>query len=231
MAEPATPPDPAAPAGEGDGLVLGIDTSTVVTVGLGRGHQVLATATVTDPMAHAEQLAPSVRAVCARADVEVSELDLVVVGLGPGPFTGLRVGVVTARILAFASGARVHGVCTLDVLAAQHRSHATGEFVVASDARRREVYWARYDATGHRLAGPAVGAAESVPRLPTVGPAAALYPDRLAVGDGPRTLDPAALVRYGPLLPGAGSAPLYLRRPDASPPARRKSVLRRPGQR
>ena len=107
----------------------------------------------------------------------------------------------------------------------------SGEFVVATDARRKEVYWARYAGDGTRLEGPAVNAADDVPRLPTVGPGTLLYPDRLEVVDGPATLDPAVLAALGPRLVGAGVEPLYLRRPDAAEPGRRKSVLiRRPGR-
>jgi hypothetical protein len=76
-----------------------------------------------------------------------------------------------------------------------------------------------------------VSVAEEVPRLPTVGPGGALYPDRLDVVDGPRTLDPATLATIGPRLADAGVEPLYLRRPDAAEPGRRKSVLIRRGGR
>ena len=100
------------------------------------------------------------------------------------------------------------------------------EFVVATDARRREVYWAGYAANGQRLGDPQVTPPGEVPRHPTIGPAAELYPDQLCAVTGPRTLDPGALAVYGPALPDAGVEPLYLRRPDAAEPGRRKSVLR-----
>ena len=96
---------------------------------------------------------------------------------------------------------------------------------MATDARRKEVYWARYAADGTRLEGPSVTPADEVPRLPTVGPATLLYPDRLQVAAGPTTLDPAVLATAGPQLTDAGAEPLYLRRPDAAEPGRRKSVL------
>ena len=210
-----------------DQLVLAVDTATVVNVGLARGTEVLAVATVADRMAHAEQLTPLVADTLARAGVRVADLDQIVVGLGPGPFTGLRVGVVTAQILATVAGVPLHGVCSLDVLAAEYAAAGpTGSFVVATDARRREVYWAAYDADGTRLSGPAVDRPDAVPRQPTLGPAGDLYPDQLAVVPGPRRLDPGMMAVHGPALPDAGREPLYLRRPDATEPSRPKSVLR-----
>ncbi len=208
------------------GLVLAVDTSTVVNVGLARGPQVLATASVDDRMAHVEQLTPLIKECVESAGVAMADLDRVVVGLGPGPFTGLRVGIVTAQVLASVLKINFRGVCSLDVLAAQFAAQAGGsDFVVATDARRREVYWARYDATGRRTDGPSVNAPDDLPELPVVGPAADLYPDRLAAIAGPRTLDPGVLAVRGWSLPDAGREPLYLRRPDAVEPTRRKSVL------
>jgi tRNA threonylcarbamoyladenosine biosynthesis protein TsaB len=209
-----------------DRLVLALDTATVVNVGLAQGGQVLAVATVADRMAHAEQLMPLVADVLARAGVRVADLDQIVVGLGPGPFTGLRVGVVTAQILATVTGTALHGVCSLDVLAAEHATAGpAGEFVAVTDARRREVYWARYAADGTRLTGPAVDRPDAVPRHPTIGPAVDLYADQLAAVPGPRHLDPGVMAVRGPDLADAGREPLYLRRPDATEPSRPKSVL------
>ena len=88
------------------------------------------------------------------------DITAVAAGTGPGPYTGLRAGLVTARVLGSALGVPVYGVCTLDVVAAGVASTGTAAgqgFIVATDARRREVYWARYDADGRRLDGPAVG--------------------------------------------------------------------------
>jgi tRNA A37 threonylcarbamoyladenosine modification protein TsaB len=117
-------------------------------------------------------------------------------------------------------------VCSLDVLAAAHTSSGLdGDFVVATDARRKEVYWARYRADGFRVEGPSVSAPEEVPALPTIGPGAALYPDRLTAAPGPQVLDPGILAAGGLQLADAGTEPLYLRRPDAALPGRAKSVL------
>lgn len=217
--------DPAA-ASSFAGLVLGIDTSTTVNVGLARDGQVIDVATVADRLAHVEQLTPLIRQLLAAADVTSAGLDHVVVGLGPGPFTGLRVGIATARVLAWVNSTPLRGVCSLDVLAAEYaRERPPGAFVVATDARRHEVYWARYAADGSRLDGPRVSAPDEVPRLPVVGPGASLYPDRLEAALGPQVLDPGVLASRGLSLPEAGTEPLYLRRPDATEPTRRKSVL------
>ena len=127
-------------------------------------------------------------------------------------------------MLASVLGCGLHGVCSLDVLAAQHERQPT-DFVVATDARRHEVYWARYGPDGVRIGEPQVSMPEALPELPVVGPAADLYPDRLWAVPGPRVLDPGILALTGPGLPDAGHEPLYLRRPDATESVRRKSVL------
>ena len=206
-------------------LVLALDTSTVVNVGLARGDEVLATATVADRMAHVEQLVPLVSECVDAAGIRLADLDQLIVGLGPGPFTGLRVGVVTAQILSVALGLELRGVCSLDILAAQFVTQSRGEFVAATDARRREVYWARYSPGGVRLEQPRVSRPIDVPPLPVIGPAADLYADHLQAVPGPRAMDPAVLATSSPKLPDAGREPLYLRHPDATELTRPKSVL------
>jgi tRNA threonylcarbamoyl adenosine modification protein YeaZ len=206
-------------------LVLALDTSTVVNVGLARGDQVLATATVSDQMAHVEQLMPLVSECLDAAEVRAVDLDQLVVGVGPGPFTGLRVGVATAHVLGFVLGIGLRGVCSLDVLAAQFVGQRPEEFVVATDARRREVYWARYNARSIRVEEPKVSRPADVPRLPVIGPAADIYPDQLLAVPGPRSMDPAVLATTGATLPDTGQEPLYLRHPDATELTRPKSVL------
>jgi tRNA threonylcarbamoyl adenosine modification protein YeaZ len=206
-------------------LVLALDTSTVVNVGLARGAQVLAAATVADQMAHVEQLMPLVSECVDTAGIRLADIDQLIVGLGPGPFTGLRVGVVTARVLGFALGVELRGICSLDVLAAQFVAASRGEFLVATDARRREVYWARYSPDGVRLEQPRVSRPSDVPPLPVIGPAADLYADQLHAVPGPRAMDPAVLATASATLPDAGREPLYLRHPDATELTRPKSVL------
>lgn len=222
-------------------LVLGIDTSADVRVGVARDGHVLARRAVADTRQHVEQLVPLVREALAEAGAGVSDLGLICVGLGPGPFTGLRVGIAAAQTLAMVRRIPLHGVCSLDVVAAA--AGRDDEFAVVTDARRKEVYWARYDADGQRrrgehavrrVDGPHVGPAEALPALPVIGPGATLYADRLGQRprpSGPDAVDAGLLAALGRALPSAGEQPLYLRRPDAVAPTRRKSALVKPVRR
>lgn len=218
-------------------LLLAIDTATsAVTVAVHDGTRVLAEATTVDSRAHGERLAPGVREVLDRVGATCADLTDVVCGLGPGPFTGLRVGVVTARVLAFATGARLRGICSLDALAAS--AGVTGDVLVATDARRKEVYWARYAVSSdavERLDGPAVTRPAELAagwrELPTVGRGPALYPDLFPRAVGPADVSAAALAdlavaRLAAGDPLAETEPLYLRRPDAAPWRVAKSALR-----
>lgn len=230
-------------------LLLAIDTSSAaVTTAVHDGDRVLAESTALDGRRHAELLAPAVEQALAEAGAAPADLTVIAVGVGPGPFTGLRVGLVTARTLALVLDIEVHGVCSLDVVAAaagaSGGSAAGGrgavpdaEFLVATDARRREVYWARYetdDGTPVRVEGPQVSLPAEVPRggLPVVGRGTALYPDVLGPERPPMepsadvlaALAAARLTRGGELL---APEPLYLRRPDAQEPVARKRVLSR----
>jgi tRNA threonylcarbamoyl adenosine modification protein YeaZ len=223
-------------------LLLALDTATpAVTAALYDGSTVLAEAGGSDARRHAELLAPAVAEVLARAGASSSDLTDVAVGTGPGPFTGLRVGLVTARMTASALGLPLHGVSTLDALAAQALEDgavAPGtEFLVATDARRREVYWAAYRADGtsavpQRLTGPSVDRPADVPRdgRPVVGRGAELYADSLGPALAPLDPSAAALARLVVRRLAAGDdlsdvEPRYLRRPDVHEPAGRKSVL------
>lgn len=204
-----------------------MDTATpAITVALHDGSDVLSRAGGEGAMAHGEQLAPYIQAVLRTAGASMADLTDVAVGVGPGPYTGLRVGVVTALTLGSTLGLATHGVCSLDIIAAS--VHSAGDFVVATDARRKEVYWARYSGGGDRLAGPDVARpAELAAQQRDVtfyGRGAALYDDLLD-GAG-RSLDPDAgalaqlvVSRTARELP---LEPLYLRRPDAVPSASAK---------
>lgn len=219
-------------------MLLAIDTATgTVGAALYDGATVLAEVVEHDVRRHGELLAPTILAVLEQAGSEMSEITDVVCGVGPGPFTGLRVGVVTAMVLAHARGLPApRGICSLDALAhAVHLTHSDlPEILVATDARRREVYWARYAlgaAGAHRVQGPEVAAAGTLPEalreLPTVGRGAVLYPEALPhhLPEGPLDVSPGVLADLAVLLiggahPDAATAllppePLYLRRPDA----------------
>jgi tRNA threonylcarbamoyl adenosine modification protein YeaZ len=213
-----------------DGLILGIDTATRVVVGLSDGDQVLARKSFDDARQHVEQLVPLLASMITDAGAELTGLTGIVVGVGPGPYTGLRVGIATARVLGSTLGVPVRGVCSLDVLAAQWLQDGPpeGDFVITTDARRKEVYWARYDATGRRVDGPLVGRPDRVPALPAGGPATLLHTGLRRAAGAPTELDGGILALTGMSLPDAGIEPLYLRSPDAAPPGPRKSVLAHP---
>jgi tRNA threonylcarbamoyl adenosine modification protein YeaZ len=201
-------------------VILAIDTATpAVTAGVVRRDagniEVLAERVTVDARAHAEQLTPNVVGALADAGITVDDLDAVVVGCGPGPFTGLRVGMATAAAYGHALGIPAHGVCSLDAIGID----TTGDALVVTDARRREVYWARYR-DGVRVDGPAVNAPVDVPA------------DAQAVAGSPHHAGLFDLPRLSPVYPTAAGLvrvvadwtaepaallPLYLRRPDAKP--------------
>jgi tRNA threonylcarbamoyl adenosine modification protein YeaZ len=215
-------------------LILGLDTATEsvgAAVLRADSDVVLGRAVHPGPAAHGEQLAPLVSRALAQAGVTPRDLSGIGVGRGPGPYTGLRVGLVHAQVLGLALGIAVHGVCTLDALAAQACSEGvTGGLLVVTDARRREVYWARYDAAGLRVSGPSVGPATDVPdrHLPAVGAGALRYAEQFADPRPPLHPDPAWVARLAARAQLAGEppqlAPLYLRRPDVTAPGARKRV-------
>ena len=143
-------------------MLLAFDTATpLVTVALHDGEDVVVEHTSEQRMKHGEQLAPLIERTMADAGIVRQDLTAIAVGVGPGPFTGLRVGLVTARTLGFVLDIPVYGVCSLDVLALEAVDTGTvsSDFVVATDARRREVYLASYDADGVRLRRPGGGQA------------------------------------------------------------------------
>jgi len=207
-------------------VLLAFDTaSPTVTVALHDGADVVAAASSPAPMKHGEQLAPLVEQVLAEGGARPGQVSEIAVGVGPGPFTGLRVGLVTARTMAHVLGVPVHGVCSLDVLAleAVETGTVSGGFVVASDARRKEVYLASYDAGGTRRDGPVVDRpAVLATGGPVVGEGAELYPEAFPDARGPARPSAAWLARgvVAGRFAVAGPEPLYLRRPDAVAPPR-----------
>ena len=208
-------------------LVLALDTATpTLLAGVARRSadgvvEVHAERAVPSGTRHAELLTPAIRDVLADAGRTLADLDAVVTGLGPGPFTGLRVGIVTAAAIADARGLPVIGVCSLDAV-------GSGARTVVTDARRKEVYWAAYDASGARVQGPDVVRPEAGELTgPFVGDPA--FAERLGAPVTPAEVTTAGLLRAAsPQLADPSSAaplvPLYLRRPDATPPTSFKPV-------
>ncbi|MEU4798190.1 tRNA (adenosine(37)-N6)-threonylcarbamoyltransferase complex dimerization subunit type 1 TsaB [Streptomyces sp. NPDC023327] len=214
-------------------LLLALDTATpAVTVALHDGSSVVAQSSQVDARRHGELLLPAVDRVLAAAGQRLDAVTGIVVGVGPGPYTGLRVGLMTADTFGLALGVPVHGVCTLDGLA-YASGIEDGPFVVATDARRKEVYWARYDNARTRVGEPAVDRpaqlAADVEGLPAVGAGALLYPDVFPDARAPEHVSAAALAALAAEKLAAGEAlleprPLYLRRPDAQVPKNYKVV-------
>lgn len=215
-------------------LLLALDTATpAVTVALHDGTRTVAAFQEVDARRHGELLLPAVDRVLKEAGAALPDVTDIAVGVGPGPYTGLRVGMVTATTFGAALDVPVHGLCTLDGLA--YASGLQEPFVVATDARRKEVYWARYADARTRLGDPAVDRpadiADEVGGVPSVGAGALLYPDafRGVRADGPAHLSAAALASLAAERLASGGEfapvrPLYLRRPDAQVPANYKVV-------
>ncbi|WP_411702908.1 tRNA (adenosine(37)-N6)-threonylcarbamoyltransferase complex dimerization subunit type 1 TsaB [Corynebacterium sp. LaCa142] len=218
--------------------VLAIDTATtaLVTGVVDTESGQITQRVLADTRAHNERLMPTILEVMSEAGVELGALDAIVAGMGPGPFTGLRVGMATAQALADALSIPLHGVCTHDAIAhaalagadAADERDAADAALVATDARRKEIYWATYRA-GQRVAGPDV----SKPgELDVRDVAQVVIPEKLAE-QLPEEL--AALPRSEAALTAEGLVavaqldaepepfvPLYLRRPDAVPPKKQQ---------
>jgi tRNA threonylcarbamoyl adenosine modification protein YeaZ len=224
-------------------LVLTLDTSTpAVTAALSgvvpeRAVTTLASRHEVAVNRHGELLAPMIERVLREANVAPADLDAVGVGLGPGPFTGLRVGIMTAAAMGDALGRPVYGACSLDVIGYSVRSNDFS-FAVLTDARRKQVYWASYDEIGGRIDGPDIGTPAAVAEqlagrvTHVAGSGAMLYREQLTsftVVEGHEYPNAAVLpqlltAKILDRAPGDDLTPLYLRRPDATPPGRPKQV-------
>ena len=168
--------------------VLAIDTSTSRTsVAIIENGTVVYSGYRDGATAHGPSLPALVQ-----EGLAVSDVDQVVVGMGPGPFTGLRVGIAFAQSFALAREIPVRGVCSLDAIATQI---SDDDFIITVDARRKEVYWARYT-NGVRVGQPAVNFPAHVTGAPIH---ADLFPDMVSLVN----------------LKGNITEPIYLRRPDA----------------
>jgi len=205
-------------------IVLGIDTSSDVTsVALVSDETVVCDRQHQDARRHAEILAKLIE------DCLVEPIDAVCCGVGPGPYTGLRAGIVSALALGLALDRPVYGICSLDALALNvARSVQGASFEVGIDARRKETYWGRYDADARRLAGPHIakdwqgyGIGDGLyPRAADIG---LLAIRAITSGEQPLPLEvplaehgtesgeTAAAIAQHTLLP---ARPLYIRRPD-----------------
>ncbi|WP_030451449.1 tRNA (adenosine(37)-N6)-threonylcarbamoyltransferase complex dimerization subunit type 1 TsaB [Herbidospora cretacea] len=230
-------------------LVLAFDTATpAVTAAVHDGTRVLAESTTIDARRHGELLAPAIETVLREAGVTVHDVTAVVAGAGPGPYTGLRVGLITARALSTTLGVPAYGICTLDAIA--YAAGVPGPFTVITDARRKELFWATYADGSTRLDGPRVDKPADVPVERTVV-GARLYLDGVTGPEHPSAGALAALaaVELGRLSPEEAAAaaklpegridsveaaqnrailgppvPIYLRRPDAQIPGAPKKV-------
>ncbi|MGB3603704.1 MAG: tRNA (adenosine(37)-N6)-threonylcarbamoyltransferase complex dimerization subunit type 1 TsaB [Gordonia sp. (in: high G+C Gram-positive bacteria)] len=222
-------------------LVLDTATSAVVTgvveLRADGSARAVAERIVTEQRRHAEVLTTLMREVLAEAGIAGSDLTAVVVGCGPGPFTGLRVGMATGSAYADALGLPAYGVGTLDAINLAAPPLDGGTRLILTDARRREVYWALY-AEGERIAGPDVQAPDNlVEQFGEQPPAELLAEPRFAerfgfagtesVAPTAASLAAAAAERVLTSAPNEMLTPLYLRRPDAVElkDQKRKSLL------
>ena len=230
-------------------VILGIDTSTQVCVGLARGGEAVFSESTGDSRSHVELLMSTVKSVMKTTKTRRSKLTGIAVGMGPGPYTGLRVGIVAAQMLSKALDIPVYHRCSLDVLGVGWAlTYPQGPFIACTDARRKELYWAVYDRHGRRTEGPYVSSCDQIPPLSCVGPGVlAPHADvrvdpfltiKLGVRIDPFEpwprpeevsdivgIDAGLLAAYVHELPDAGPEPLYLRHADADEPGKAKSVL------
>ena len=175
-------------------ITLAIDTSTNRTsVAVINGESLIWSESHEGASEHTESLIKLIN----EAMKQIKNIDQVIVGMGPGPFTGLRAGIAFAQSFAFGRGIPCHGVCSLDAIATQFTD---SEFIVATDARRKEVYWAHFK-DGKRISGPNVSSPGQLPLIKTYYefPNLLSFPKLLKVDE-----------------------PMYLRHPDAVPTSERK---------
>lgn len=198
-------------------MLLVLDSSigtSVAVVDLERG--VVAERGEADTMRHAEVVGALIRDVLAEAGVSIDELSGVVAGMGPGPFTGLRIGIAAARVFALGAGKPLVPMVSHDAIAAEwYEAGGTGELLVVTDARRRERYYSTYSDADTRVQGPALAKPDDLPE-------AANRVDATSVSAG--ALGMVAERRYAAGLPFPADEPLYLRSPDVTLSAGPKRV-------
>lgn len=225
-------------AASGGATILAFDSSgAAVSVALWRAGAVLAARSEPMERGHGERLLPLLRAIMDEAGLGFAALDAIAVAVGPGRFTGLRIGIAAARGLALATGKPAVGVGCFDAIAAAHRAAADDgrSLLAVIDSRREALFAQRFDAAGNamgppRVASPAEIAAELPPGpLLVAGDGAALMQAALAdraaadlrMFPGPIRADIVARLADAALRGGHASParPIYLRPPDAKLPA------------
>ncbi len=203
--------------------ILAIDTSAGVSVAVLTSDKKLTETKSAGHGMQGELTAALISQAIGSAGITVDDISDVVIGVGPGPFTGLRAGIVTAVVFGYARDIPVHGICSLDAVAFDYAKPC----IVVTDARRKELYWAQYEQD--RISEPQVlkpyVLAERFSDIDFVGPGAQLYPE--FVNGQVMELRAGALAQ---LFAGGNAAlvevkPMYLRKPDAVAPTIRKSVL------
>ena len=202
------------------GKILAVTSSTaVVGVAAALDGEIVASEQVVTDRRHAEELTPMVASVLAAVGWSVGDVDTFAVDVGPGRFTGLRVGLATVRTLALAVDAPVVGLTSLELLAAEH----AGPVCAVVDARRNEVFQQRFVdgvAVGDAAVGPASEMAEHVVAGDLViGDGADRYvdaygPHRTVAGRDPLATTLARLAASRPAVPGPRVEPIYLRDAD-----------------
>lgn len=202
-------------------MLLSIDTSSGTSVAVvDRDRGVISEHTETDTRRHAEVIGELIARCLAEAEVPVTALSGVAVGMGPGPFTGLRVGIAAAQAFALGAGRPAVRVNSHDAIAYQHYvAGGTGPILVVTDARRREVYWSAYSGADElglpiRAAAPGLAAPDELPTAMT-GFERYRRIDDAEVAAGAAGMLAEMLYLHG--RPFAGAEPLYLRSPDVTP--------------
>lgn len=216
-------------------LVMGLDTSLQrCSVAILRGEAVVARAVEDMARGHAERLAPMASSVLDEAGLRIADLDRIGIVVGPGGFTGVRVGLSFARGLAIGTDMPVVGVTSLAALAGNAvQGAADGLIAAVIDARRGQVYAGLYDAGGAERIPPFVTEPESalqkltdaaghapVAVVGNGGGEFSALPDGWSLSGADDQIDPAIVARLVARAPAPSGppAPLYLRGPDAKPP-------------
>jgi len=205
-------------------VILAIDTSVGISIAIHDGEKTIAQRTTIEHGQQGEHTADYLNQLLVDTGCAPGDIKQVVVGVGPGPFTGLRVGIATAVTFAHALQIPVNGLCSLDAVGFM----TDGECIAISDARRKELYWARY-LDGMRISDPSVGTAQVLlrdyPNAQFVGPAAKLYPEIISA----EYVELRAACLADLLAKNLGQiqdvVPMYLRKPDAVEPTHQKTVM------